>query len=252
MTCALQYIMTKSGQTIKYFFIPSWVCLQLLFWISVQERFPFNLHSCSSCQKNTIKTCCLKRCAREIKHFVQGCRFAFYIERDIPDSFFKETLQDGYFDIILYKGKFDSQTPWNTSLCARPVRTEHRVWVLNWTLHVWTVICICSFRCSRKRRRARFGLAVCETRLSVCAPHTACKCTNLSFSKSCVWMINWQDLNAHANDKLSWQRAAVACQLSWASFLGLSQSVEIAGGPTQLRAPIIVTTFHPTSDGPAV
>ncbi len=52
----------------------------------------------------------LDEMCREIKHFVQGCRFAFYIERDIPDSFFKETLQDGYFDIILYKGKFDSQT----------------------------------------------------------------------------------------------------------------------------------------------
>ncbi len=154
------------------------------------------------------------------------------------------------------------------------------------------MICICSFRCSRKRRRAWFGLAVCETRLFVCAPNTACECVMLYFSSIlltfhywlysvwlCMWRIiknlepwvysvqlfqvlclndinhlnvlSWQGLNAHANDKLSWQRAAVACQLSWASFLGLSQSVEIAGDPTQLRAPIIVTIFHPTSDGPA-
>ncbi len=76
-----------------------------------------SIYTCSSCQKNTIKTCCLKRCAHEIKHFVQGCRFAFDIEGDIPDSFFKDTLQDGYFDIILYK----RQIRWSSALKHIPL-----------------------------------------------------------------------------------------------------------------------------------
>ncbi len=76
-------------------------------------------------------------------------------------------------------------------------------------------ICICSFSCRRRWRKAQIGLAVCETWLYAFAPNTAREysfelwvfCLNALNSFECL---NWQGLKTRANEKLSWQHAAVA------------------------------------------
>ncbi len=63
------------------------------------------------------------------------------------------------------------------------------------------------------------------------------------------WMFKLARLKKPVNDKLSWRRAATVLIVF---FLALASRLRSPGAPAQPWAPIIVTTFHPTSDGPAL
>ncbi len=104
------------------------------------------------------------------------------------------------------------------SLCARPVRTEHRARVLNWALsHLFLFACLnCDLNLfvqmqddmkeSSVRSCCPWDMALC-----VCTEHGArvghsvqlfrVLCLNALNSFECL---NWQGWKTHANDKLSW------------------------------------------------
>ncbi len=72
----------------------------------------------------------------------------------------------------------------------------------------FTSFSVCSFRCRRTQRRARFGLAVHEMRLFACASNTARKYSVQLFcflrlnALNSFESLNWQGLKTRANDKL--------------------------------------------------
>ncbi len=143
--------------------------------------------------------------------------------------------------------------------------SAHLARVLNWALsHLFLFACLELYLfVQMTRRRARCfcpwdaALCVCTKHgahvLSPAFPHLLIECFKL------YWMFKVAKLKNSANDKLSW---LVTTHSSGPStvlsvFLGWPHSVEIIGpspsavGPPQPWAPNIVTTFQPTSDGPA-
>ncbi len=139
------------------------------------------------------------------------------------------------------------------TLCAQ--YTVHWCWIelfyIFFCLRVLTAICISSFRCRMTRRRARFGLLCVHTEhgarvLSSAFPRLVFECFKL------FWMFKLTRLKKNMQMISYCDDGSRGLSTVQSIFLGRPRPVSWnrRGSPSQSWAPIIITTFHPTSYGP--
>ncbi len=151
------------------------------------------------------------------------------------------------------------------SLCTRPVLTEHRALVLNWALsHLFLFACLnCDLYLfvqvqeEDMKESSVWSCCLWDAALCVRTEHGA-RVLSWAFQHLVFecFILFWMFKLARLKNTCKWS-AFVMTRSSGPStvlsvFLGWPQPVgwDRRGAPPQPWTPIIVTTFHPTSDGP--